>query len=938
MSSNVTRLNEAVTGAGVSNFTMESPSQEEIIRLFKEALFKITTRPDDRVINELAENFAKDPETLKTLQSAGVFDFSGDVVQFFAQAFLRLGDFKTADLLSSAALEHYQKGQEVISLIKSTSALKARAFADVYRHAAKIPLNSRLAMQVGPILSEAVRLQNEEERLWQIKDLAKRFENDEARFYVLGLKPIGHDAHVTMVDRDGRVVFDAEEERYVRVKHTGNQPLNSLHSAMVRNRIHPEQVRMIAFSFSAPEYDLAARQWRQYYNANGFSLDKLQMVAGSLGYAEQLRRQEIFFKSIFTKADVVHVNHHMAHSAGAFYTSPFHRAAILSIDGRGEFETIKLSRGSGSKVEMLEALHCPHSLGTLYQVFTYWMGLGARNEGKTMGLSSYGDPNVFYQTFRNHIVDYDDDTGRFEINRAIINPDGLFLYNHNLFNEIFGITETMDTKNPQPVFANVAATLQIITEEIILALAGHLRRISGEDHLCMTGGVALNSVANGRLLKTGMYKDISMHPAAHDGGTGLGAALYTYYNHIEDHRPREKDWWIMDHPYLGDDFSDDDITEAIAGSGFPVRKLEDSARFAAERLAEGKIVGWYQGRMEVGPRALGNRSILGDPRGRETRDEINRRVKFREHWRPFAPSVLKEDCGVYFDCGHESPYMLFVYNTRPEILDKIPAISHVDGTARVQTVDKKANPKYHHLISLFKELTGIGLVLNTSLNVKGEPIVCTPKEAVDCFLKGGMDCMILGDYLLDKNNLPGTKLLEQYPKEATLVNVPTYSGRLNGFINIGPVASKELDDYRCDLEKMEPIDDSSVDMLHSHDYLHTLDRDRVRRVLAVWKRVLRDGGRLIVEVPDLDYEYSKAGEVEDETRRKLMNPAVVRHEQVTRTPFTWNVLRKTLLEAGFTQIERMKETMFHPEKKGSLCVSVVKPGIPVKRSGITEER
>jgi len=777
---------------------------------------------------------------------------------------------------------------------------------------------------VCKLLAETTRRKDEAQNRAFLESLAKKEEYDESKFYILGMKPAGHDAHVSIVDQNGNVVFDAEEERFVRVKHTPNIPLNSLIDGMLHQGIHPDQIRYIAFSFSSPEYTKAAHIWEKYYRENGFSMDTLQMVRNAHGSAQLYRNQEKYFKSIFRKAEVIHVKHHMAHCAGAFYSSPFPSAAILSIDGRGEFETVMLARGNKDHIEELEAIYCPHSLGTLYQTITYWFGLGARQEGKTMGLSSYGAPNVYYQTFRDHIIDYDSETGHFEINREIINPDGIFLYDHTKFNDIFDIHEEMDTRNPQPAFAHVAAALQRITEEVILCLAKRLRAISGEEYLCMTGGVALNSVTNGKVLKANTFKDVSMHPAAHDGGTGLGAALYVYYNHVPNHKAREKSWWVMQHPYLGSEFPEEDIRSAIKATGFPLRKHEDAPRFAAEKLAEGKIVGWYQERMEVGPRALGNRSILGDPRVPTMKDEINKRVKFREYWRPFAPSVLKEDCGIYFDSEHESPYMLFVYNTKKEMIDRIPAVCHVDGTARVHTVDRDSNARYYSLIEEFKKLTGIGLVLNTSLNVRGEPIVCTPKEAIDCFLVGGMDYMILGDYILDKDTLPGSVLVGESSNGSKLLNIPTRTGRINGFINIDVPTSNTFDDVKCDPSHLNQFQDNSIDLIHSHYYLQTLTKDRISKVLTEWKRVLKNEGSLIVEVPKADHSFTAEEELEMEARRALQNRAVWRHVDSTRTPLTFRTLKNILEEIGFVNVQCMKVSAFHPEKIGCLSVQAEK--------------
>ena len=913
-----------VRGRSIKEPLREQSVEQSLTRHFEDILHQIAIGNYSRAVEQIVRHFIRNQQNLNWLQSRPVFDHSGDVVRTFALAFYKVGNLEAAVSLLDRASELYERSEDAVNLYKSACLLPKGEYDKIMELLSQIPRESSTFPEVCKLLAETTRRKDEAQNRAFLESLAKKEEYDESKFYILGMKPAGHDAHVSIVDQNGNVVFDAEEERFVRVKHTPNIPLNSLIDGMLHQGIHPDQIRYIAFFFSSPEYTKAAHIWEKYYRENGFSMDTLQMVRNAHGSAQLYRNQEKYFKSIFRKAEVIHVKHHMAHCAGAFYSSPFPSAAILSIDGRGEFETVMLARGNKDHIEELEAIYCPHSLGTLYQTITYWFGLGARQEGKTMGLSSYGAPNVYYQTFRDHIIDYDSETGHFEINREIINPDGIFLYDHTKFNDIFDIHEEMDTRNPQPAFAHVAAALQRITEEVILCLAKRLRAISGEEYLCMTGGVALNSVTNGKVLKANTFKDVSMHPAAHDGGTGLGAALYVYYNHVPNHKAREKSWWVMQHPYLGSEFPEEDIRSAIKATGFPLRKHEDAPRFAAEKLAEGKIVGWYQERMEVGPRALGNRSILGDPRVPTMKDEINKRVKFREYWRPFAPSVLKEDCGIYFDSEHESPYMLFVYNTKKEMIDRIPAVCHVDGTARVHTVDRDSNARYYSLIEEFKKLTGIGLVLNTSLNVRGEPIVCTPKEAIDCFLVGGMDYMILGDYILDKDTLPGSVLVGESSNGSKLLNIPTRTGRINGFINIDVPTSNTFDDVKCDPSHLNQFQDNSIDLIHSHYYLQTLTKDRISKVLTEWKRVLKNEGSLIVEVPKADHSFTAEEELEMEARRALQNRAVWRHVDSTRTPLTFRTLKNILEEIGFVNVQCMKVSAFHPEKIGCLSVQAEK--------------
>ncbi|HQO34636.1 MAG TPA: carbamoyltransferase C-terminal domain-containing protein [bacterium] len=894
-------------------------------RAFQEILHYAAFGNINRAIQLALQHFVGNADPIRWLESQRALEADGDVIKIFALAFLRSGDTDRAQALLDKAFRRYRENEDLIRLNQASCLLQKGNCEAIFPLLAQISAESLLMPDVRNVLSEATRLQQDKANDERIKALARKVRYDPGEYYILGMKPIGHDTHVSIVDRHGAVVFEAEEERFIRKKHAGNLPLHSILAGLRQCSIHPAQVRYIAFSFSVDEYTKAASQWEAYYRQHNLQPKQMQMVRAALVNAERYRIQERYFKSLFPNARVYHVKHHLAHCAGAFYSSPFRRSAILSVDGHGEFETVMLARGENDRIEQLKSIGSPHSLGTLYQSITYWLGLGSRQEGKTMGLSSYGDPTVYYKHFRDHIINIDLNTGLFEINPEMIDLEGVFIYDHTRYDAIFDLHHKMDTKNPQPEFAHVAAALQRVTEEIVVGLAKHLREISGEEYLCMTGGVALNSVANGLVLRNNYYRDVCIHPAAHDGGTGLGAALHVYYRHVPDHRTRTDSWWVMEHPYLGMQFSEQDILNAIEAAGFPARKSPDAVRYAAEQLAQGKIVGWYQGKMEVGPRALGNRSILGDPRVPTMKDDINKRVKFREHWRPFAPSVLKEDCGIYFDSDHESPYMLFVYNTKPEMLNKIPAICHVDGTARVQTVDRDTNPRYYRLIEEFKTITGFGVILNTSLNVKGEPIICTPREAVQCFLVGGMDCMILEDYILEKDDLPGTRIFSEYPTDAKLLNIPTRTGRINGFVNIDVPGSDTFDDVKSDLGNLSAYADNSVDLIHSHGYLQTLTLDRVRTVLREWHRVLKENGVLLLEVPGVDYLFSDEEKEKQKRSLDLQNPAVSKHTEMPRTFFNSETLNHILTDCGYRNVELLPCSPFHPEKIGYLLIRCRKP-------------
>ncbi len=886
----------------------------------------------EKAIALARRHFTESTQGLQLIQSLPLQNSSSDFLRILALALYQSGQAEAAGKILSICSEKQQQDRTATQLYSAAAALQTGDFSKALHLAQQIPAASPAMADARKVADEAVRRQKEQENRSNLLRLYDEPEPGDGKFYVLGMKPIGHDAHVALVDNRGVVVFNAEEERYDRLRHSGHTPLNSLLAGMRQCGIHPRQIRHIAFSFSAPEYEKAARRWERWYRENNRPLHPLKMARVSMGYVQTLRQQEAYFRELFPHADVVHVKHHLAHCAGAFYTSPFECSAVLSLDGRGEFETVMLARGDGHDMEELEIMESPHSLGTLYQTFTYWMGLGARQEGKTMGLSSYGDPQVYYVTFRDRIIDIDEKTGRFTIHPDFIDPDGEFLYDHTQLNAIFGIDFPMDTRKPQQPYADVAAALQRVCEEIFLKMSAWLRELSGEKNLCLTGGVALNSVANGKVLKSGLYEDISIHPAAHDGGTGLGAAMYVLYQNNLINAGEKRARWVMEHPYLGSEFSDTEIQSAIAAAGFPLRKVDDAAFYAAEKLAEGKIVGWFQGRMEVGPRALGNRSILGDPRRAEMKDLINQRVKFRETWRPFAPSVLREECATYFDSDHESPYMLFVYNTLEHMREHIPAVVHVDGTARVQTVTEATNPAYYRLISRFRELTGIGLVLNTSLNVKGEPIVCTPAEAVQCFLVGGMDEMVIGEYVLSREDLPGSALTADLTRQDKRLNIPTRTGRINGFTNIDLPGSPFFSEMQAPFDNLREIQDGSIELIHSHNFLHTLEQDQIRRVLREWARVLMPGGVLIVEVPD-----AARAPLPDDTRAEMLRRGVhFTLPEQERTALNAARLQAILDETGFVGFTLNEQSPFHPEKHDLLTAQAKRPA-PESRVVETEQ-
>jgi carbamoyltransferase len=496
---------------------------------------------------------------------------------------------------------------------------------------------------------------------------------------------------------------------------------------------------------------------------------------------ELARHLKVFDPSFDYLGKLLFSEHHLSHAASAFFPSPYEKALILTMDGVGEWATTSVMKGEGNTITPLKEIHFPHSVGLLYSAFTYFTGFKVNSgEYKLMGLAPYGKP-VYADLIREHLVDIHDD-GSFHLNMQYFNYcTGLTMTNHR-FDRLFG-------RRPRPAEADItrsdidiAASIQLITEEIVLKLARHLRREYGLASLCLAGGVALNCVANGKLLKEKVFDNLWIQPAAGDAGGAVGAALIGHYMHAGQSRtPVKRD--AMAGSYLGPAFAETDIKTRLDQAGAKYHELGDEALVdaAAQALASEKVVGWFQGRMEFGPRALGGRSVLGDPRSAKTQSVMNLKIKYRESFRQFAPSVLREDVADYFEMNGDSPYMLLVApvaeKRRKKLSEEdskkfgiellnvpksdIPAITHVDYSARVQTVHADTNPRYHRLISKFKERTGYGVVVNTSFNVRGEPIVCTPEDAFRCFMGTEMDELYVGNFRLVKEE-QDPKLRESY--------------------------------------------------------------------------------------------------------------------------------------------------------------------------------
>ena len=561
---------------------------------------------------------------------------------------------------------------------------------------------------------------------------------------ILGFNCFMHDAAASLL-QDGRVACAVAEERFARKKHVGEFPAEAIRCALAAGGITPRELDHVTF-FYKPWLGVGRRILHALKNLP-HAADLLERRGG--GWLQFRNAEQTFRAELGLGADegpkFHFLEHHLAHAASTFFGSRFEEAAILSVDGAGEWATTLFAQGAGSKIRKLGEVYYPHSLGNVYSALTQYLGFRPNSgEGKVMGLAPYGDPGPFIEEFRKVIRLIPE--GAFEID--------LSYFQHHLGKErrysdkmIEAFGPPREPESPmQKVYENVAAALQLRLEEAILHLARGLQRRTGLKKLCMAGGVALNSVANGRILHETDFEEIFVQPAASDDGTSLGGAYFLWTCVLGGRRPEP-----MRHASLGPEFSDAACRAAIAAAGLQAESVDVVPR-AAALLAGGKIVGWFQGRAEFGPRALGNRSILTDPRPAEMKDVLNARVKRREGFRPFAPAVLAERRDEYFDGGYESPFMLLVENVRPAKRAELRAVTHVDGTARVQDVERDANPRFYDLIAAFGRLTGTPVLLNTSFNVRGEPIVNTPQQAIRGYLDMDMDALVLGDRLLCKEN------------------------------------------------------------------------------------------------------------------------------------------------------------------------------------------
>ena len=600
---------------------------------------------------------------------------------------------------------------------------------------------------------------------------------------ILGISAYYHDSAAALIV-DGEIVAAAQEERFTRKKHDSSFPTNAVRYVLEEAGVSFDALTAVAF------YDkpfLKFERLLETYHAFA--------PRGLLSFGSAIPvwiKEKLFMKKLLreglaefgkNQVPVFYPEHHLSHAASAFYPSRFQDAAILTVDGVGEWATTVIAHGQGNNISILRELQFPHSVGLLYSAFTYYTGFTVNSgEYKLMGLAPYGNPDSaqvaeFKTKILTHLVDVRSD-GSIILNMAYFDyATGLKMVNEAKWKQLFGISRRPPESDISQVYMDMALAIQQVTEDIVLRLARTARELTNSKYLVLAGGVALNCVVNGKILKAGIFEDLWIQPAAGDAGGALGAALAVWHIALGKTRHPNTHFDAMKGSYLGPEFLDKDIQRSIARSGANAQRFEqvaDLVQAVAPFLAQGHVVGWFQGRMEFGPRALGNRSILGDARNPEMQKKMNLKIKYREGFRPFAPSVLEADSKDYFEIDRPSPYMLLVVPVREKrrcdlppgyhelplydrlyfLRSDVPSITHIDYSARVQSVSQDTNPRYWQLIQEFKKITGYGIIVNTSFNVRGEPVVCTPDDAYRCFMRTEMDVLVVGNYVFHKKDQP----------------------------------------------------------------------------------------------------------------------------------------------------------------------------------------
>ena len=609
---------------------------------------------------------------------------------------------------------------------------------------------------------------------------------------IIGISAYYHDSAVALII-DGEIISAVQEERFTHKKHDSNFPKNALKYCLENSDITLKDIDYIIY-YEKPfltferlletYLGVAPRGCRSFIAAMQVWLkEKLFLKSQIKKQLKGIQKElQATLKDSFKLPELLFSEHHLSHAASAFYPSPFQEAAILCMDGVGEWATTSVWMGKNNKIKPLWEISFPHSLGLLYSAFTYYCGFKVNSgEYKLMGLAPYGEPK-YADTIKNNLIDIKED-GSYRLEMSYFKFHRGFRMTGRKFHKLFGQPPRKSESDLNQFHMDLAASIQVVIEEVTIALARSIKKETGAKKLCLAGGVALNCVSNGKLLKESIFDDIWIQPAAGDAGTALGSALLTFYQHCGNNRIANKDD-SMKGTYLGPSFSNAFIQDYLKEINAPYEYKEDNDLFVqlTQLIKDGKVIGWFNGPMEFGPRALGARSIIGDPRKLEMQSKMNLRIKYRESFRPFGPSVLEEDASTQFNLNTKSPYMLLVASVKEELrikmtdnqkkligLEKlkiprstIPAVTHVDFSARVQTVNKKTNPRYYRLIQAFKKETGCPTLINTSFNVRGEPIVCTPQDAYRCFMRTEMDVLVLQNQILLKINQPKVEKNENW--------------------------------------------------------------------------------------------------------------------------------------------------------------------------------
>ena len=571
---------------------------------------------------------------------------------------------------------------------------------------------------------------------------------------ILGISCFYHDAAAAII-RDGQIVAAAQEERFSRLKHDAEFPLHAINYCLREAGISVGELDYVGF-YDKP-FIKFERLLYTYLATFPKSLPSF-LKAMPVWLKDKLWIPQLIRSELDYDGPILFSEHHQSHAASAFLVSPFQEAAILTIDGVGEWETTTYGVGEGTTIRLLKRIHFPHSLGLLYSAFTYYLGFKVNSaEYKVMGLAPYGEP-VYYDVIMNELIRPKKD-GSYKMNMKYFGYDHGLTMTNRKFDRLFGRPRREPESSMDQVHKDVAASIQKVTDELMVRMASHLYEETKMKNLCLAGGVALNCVANSKILERTPFEHIFIQPAAGDAGGAVGVAYHIYNSLLKKERT-----FVWHDAFLGPEFSESEIQEYLDGLGIEYVRygMEELLRETARLIAEQHVIGWFQGRMEWGPRALGNRSILADARNPENQSRVNLKIKFRESFRPFAPAVLMERSAEYFDFDRPSPYMLLTAQVREE-KRHIPSVTHVDGSARLQTVAREENPMFYDLIREFERQTGCPILINTSFNVRGEPIVCTPHDAFKCFMRTDMDFLVMGNTVVDKKKMSAD--VKEFSKE-----------------------------------------------------------------------------------------------------------------------------------------------------------------------------